>query len=296
MRQRAWILIAILGTAAALTAGGCNDDDGDPERPESPRAGSGDVREIRNVVRRFILSQSPRLECRVLTTRDLIQRIFGDVPQCLRAARPDKDDKPSKDVRIPDVRVEPGSATARIRLVGGDADGSTGTLELRKERGRWLVDDFGVDLLRSLLVKGVESEAKEDETLRRPAVRRCVLKAFDDLSDDELKRVAYASISKREGSEDEVVELMLPCLRQPGRDGRTVLRDQFEEGIAKSAREDDVPRATIDCILRRLRRSVTDRQLARLATRGEESTEEIRRAVARAVLGCRSEAPPATSS
>lgn len=294
--------MAMIAAAAALLAAGCDDEERGGDGAGSgaaSRTAAGDVREIKRVVERFVLAKDADVGCREVTTRDLVQRIFGDVPQCVRASRSEKGDKPATGVRTSDVEVDGDSATARIQIIGGDTDGSTGRLELRRQGRRWLVDDLGVDLLRSLIIRGLEKESQKDAELRRPGVSRCVQKAFDDLSDDELKRIAYMTISERKGSQEEAVKIVLPCLARPGSGSggrRSLLRDQFEKGIRREAREEDLPEAVIACILRRLRSSVTDKELAELAVRQEESTPAIARELARAAIACRSPSPPRSSS
>jgi hypothetical protein len=186
-----------------------------------------------------------------------------------------------------------------VRLTGGAIDGVTGTLELRKQGGRWKVDDLGAGLLRGLMVRGLQRESRNARLLRQPVIKRCVRTAFDDLSDDELKRVAYLALSEREGSSKEVAKVMLPCLLRPGSgkgERRSYLRDRFEEGIRRRGRADRLPRTTVDCIVRRLRSSVTNAELLGLANREGRLTPRVGRKLARAVIGCRPSGESSSSS
>jgi hypothetical protein len=183
-------------------------------------------------------------------------------------------------------------------LLVADVDGATGTLELRRERGRWLADDLGEDLLRSLVVRAFANVDKDDpKFLSRPGMRKCIGKAFADLSNDELKRISYMLISEREGSQAEAAKVMVPCLTRPGSGRRrSVVREKFEQGIRRQARNDGLPARVVDCVVRRLRTLVTDRQLGKLIVRGQRESPAIARAAARAVVGCRSQTPPGSSS
>lgn len=293
MTARSALCIAIFSVIAALSLPSCDEgEEGGDEVVD--RGGRADVRAIRRVVRQFVLPGNSKVLCQDVSTRDLVQRIFGDVAQCERAARSqEKGSEPPTGVRTSGVRVAGPTATADVEFVGGDTDGASGFLELRRERGRWRVDDIGEDLLRAMLVTGIESGA-DGGLLRRPQVRRCVRTKFERLPDDELKRVAYMLLSERRDSRVEAVRLIVSCLRTP--DGKSLLRVQFERGITARLRERGAPRPLVDCIVRRLRVDVSERQLAELVTYEGLISPRLTRQFERAVLACRdSRAPPPTT-
>ena len=250
--------------------------------------GGSDEDEIADVLKRAVTTKDVKVECEETVTDDLVDRIYGDVAQCRRAERPEPDDDEPEDVRVSDVRVDGDSATARVRFVGGDTDGARGVLELRKQNGDWRVDDLGTDLLRSTVDRGLSSGVQDNEALGRPAVRRCVRNEFADLADAELRRVAYAAISERAGSEAVLARVIGPCLSiaGSGRSGGTsFLRENFERGVRRNLRGRGLSRSRIDCIVRRLRSSVSDRQII-AATRGGRASGLVQRAGRAAGRAC----------
>lgn len=270
--------IAVLLLLAAMALASCGDDGGDDEK------------EIADVIKRAVTTTDVKVECEETVTDDFVQRIYGDAAQCRKAERPEPGEDEADDARVSKVKVDGDSATARVVFVGGDTDGASGSLELRKEDGDWRVDDLGVDLLRSTVNTGLDSESQEEPALRRPAVRSCAKKAFADLSDDELKRVAYAAISEREGGNAELGRLLAPCLAASGSGSGagdvSFLREKFEEGVTRSLRRRGASQATIDCIVRRLRTTISDEQIAAAAAR-RQANARLRRLGEAAARSCR---------
>lgn len=250
--------------------------------------GGDDEQEIRDVIERAVTTRDVKVECEETVTDGFVRRIYGDVAQCRRAERPEPDEEEADDVRVSNVKIDGDSATARVRLIGGDTDGARGTLELRKADGAWRVDDLGVDLLRSTVDRGLRNSG--EGSLRRPAVQRCARSAFTSLSDRELRRVAYLAISEREGSEEALTSMLAPCLAIPGSaegGGRiSFLRERFEEGVERSLRRRGRSRAAVDCIKRRLRSTISDDEIAAAVRRGAAGAS-MRRKERAALRACR---------
>lgn len=247
-------------------------------------------KDITGVVKRAVVSKNPKVTCEEVTTKGFIRRVYGDVAQCLKAEKPKPDDHPPTGVRVSNVKVDGDRATATVREQGGDTDGATGTIELRKEDGDWRIDDLGVDYLRSQVETGLGS-GNQDAVFRDPRVRRCTSKALTDLPDRDLKRVAYASISERPGSELEVTRVITPCLSVAGSGtgsgSASLLREKFEEGIARGLRKDGVSQATIGCINRELRSSISEQEIQQTATSGGKTGPKLTQKVAAAITSCR---------
>jgi len=248
-------------------------------------------KDIAGAVKDAVVGQNLKARCEEATTKDFIRRVYGNVGQCRRAEKPEPDDEPPTDVQVSGVKIDGEQATARVRYVGGNTDGSEGAFEFRKEEGKWRIDDLGVDFLRSQVERGLKSDDQESAVLRDPKVRECARKALAGLPDDQLKRVAYAEISKRTSAQKDVARVVTPCLSQAGSGtgsgNASFLREKFEQGVAKGARRNGVPKATIDCINEKLRSSISDEEIQQTAASGGKTSAELRRKATEAVTACR---------
>ena len=249
--------------------------------------GSSAEKDITDAVKRAEVGKDVKARCEEVTTKGFVRRVYGSVAECRKAEKAEPDDKPPTGVRVTNVKVDGDQATATVREEGGDTDGAQGTFELRKEDGGWRIDDLGVDYLRSQVNKGLDSGGSA--TLA-PKVSECARKALTDLSDAELKRVAYTSISERASSDGDLTRVIAPCLSEAGSGtgsgSASFLREKFEEGIASSLRKSGSSRATIGCINGRLRSSISEKEIQRTATNGGKTTPELTRKVADAIRAC----------
>lgn len=250
--------------------------------------GSSAEKDITSAVKRAVVGRDVKARCEDETTKGFIRRVYGDVGQCRKAEKPKPDDKPPTGVRVSAVKVDGEHATATVRYEGGDTDGAKGTFEFRKEDGKWRIDDLGVDLLRSQIEKGLDGG--DTAALRGPKVRECARKAFTDLPDDQLKRVAYAAISERASSQQDLTRVITPCLSQEGSGtgsgSASFLREKFEQGIASGLRKDGVQQVTIGCINEKLRSSISEEEIQQTATNGGKTSPELTRKVAEAIRAC----------
>ncbi len=254
--------------------------------------GGGDSAEedIRSVAKRSVLSKDVKVKCEEVSTKGFIKRVYGDVAQCRRAERtPDLIDEPPTEVRVSNVKVDGDQATATVIYEGGDTPGATGTFEFRKEDDEWRIDDLGVDFLRSQAQKGLESDEQEVAALQDENVRACARKAFAKLSDDQVKRVAYAAIAERPGSQGEVSRVFAPCiLPGSGTGSQTgLLREQFVRGITSRLRRGGVSQADIDCIERRLRSSISATEILQSGTGDAQAARDLTRKGTRVIRACR---------
>lgn len=141
------------------------------------------------------------------------------------------------------VKVTGDTATALVRVQGGQTDGAGGLVRFAKADGTWKVDDLDVTFLRSQLTKGL---AKADTTqdagpLADPTVRACVLKASGALDDTTFKAIAFQR-DRRDPTRSRFVSIVNTCTktdagspratRLPGTDRPTPTR----RSSARSAR------------------------------------------------------------
>ena len=108
-------------------------------------------------------------------TKSFVTRVYGSPAQCRAAERP-SGDQPPTGASTSDVKIDGDSATIKVRINGGDSDGASGTIDLRKVSGDWRVDDLGVDFLRSQVRAGFAnaSGGDDDQPLSDPKIRDCV--------------------------------------------------------------------------------------------------------------------------
>lgn len=269
----------------ALSLAACGDDGGG-----SASSDDDDRSEIARVVERAFTTQDAKVTCEQLASESFVTRVYGGVAQCMKAEKPDPEDKPPTDVSVSGVTVDGNAGTARSRFVGGDLDAVAGTVEVRKEDGEWTIDDLGADLLRSVFKTGLETELEKDKTFNKPNVRACATKLITDQPDDKIKRFGYDAIGEREGSDEEIAKLLAPCLTLArsgeGPGNRSVVRETFEAQIRRGARQDGLPRSVIDCAIEKLRSSISDEELSSSLTAKGQPTAKVQRAIVAAITAC----------
>jgi len=252
-------IVAVIGLVA------CGGDSAKDEEPAVKRA-----------VEQAVTTKDAKRKCEELSTESFVKRVYGDLAQC-RRAESETDDPPPTGATVSAVEVEGDSATVKVRLAGGDTDGASGTLELRKESGAWRIDDLGVDFLRST------------PALRDPKVRECTREAFLRLSDSELRRVAYMAIADADEATEEIGKLLTPCLTADsgGSDSVSTLRKLFESGVAQKARSEGIASpSAIACVNKGLRSTISDEEISKLAFNGSKPTPAMQRAIVQAFGRC----------
>lgn len=272
-------ILAVAAAGALAFTTGCGSDSG----------GGDDEKDIAAAAKTGFTTKDLKVKCEEIVSESFLREVYGDVAQCKKAEAPDPDDAPPTDVTTSDIKVDGDTATAKVVLKGGNSDGATGTLALRKEDGAWKVNDLGADLLRSTLETEIRND--DDPQFSDPAIKSCAVEVFTKLGNEDLQRVAYAAIGEREGADEQIGKLIIPCLSKGGEGGElSFLRKKFEEGIEESAKKDGTPQKVIDCVKAELRKSITDEEIADLAREGGKSNEAITQRAARAIQSCQGEA------
>ena len=272
-------LVALL--ACALPIAACGSDDGG--------SSSGDAeKEITDVLTAGLTSRDVAVICEGSLSPDLIKRIYGDTPKCHTAEKEDlEDSERAKSVSVSGVKVDGDKATATIALKGGDQDGATGALTLVEAEPGWRVNDFSTALLRS------EFEASMKTDTEVPAgLKDCIGKKVLALGDSELRELAYGSMGDKPEAQKELTGLITECAPEPASDAGgdpdappSVLRQQFEKGIAESLDGDGVSAEAIECVKRELRSRITDKQIAEAVGAGRENLPEDVTAATAAAMG-----------
>jgi hypothetical protein len=288
--------------AVAALAAGCGGDDSKSDSGSSGTstsvarngkpAGAGDAQAISAVIKQGVTSKDVKVKCEATVTKKFVTTVYGSLAQCQKAEKPSpKDGAQPRDATIGDTKVEDNTASAKVTLVGGEASGASGTIFLAKEDDAWQVDDLGVDLLRSQLIKGVEgSLTKQIPQFRDRKIRDCFTSGLNKLSDDEFRTFAYAAIAEKPQAQKQLIAALTPCLAQVPTDaaggGISFLRQQFEKGIERSIKADGGSQAKVDCIKRQLRRLISDKEIQSL-TSGGGPTRALTQKTATAISSCK---------
>lgn len=256
---------------------------GEPAEP-------ADEREITRVIRSAFLEKDPEKECTSYSV-SFTRRVYDSTSRCRRVERENAEDDSDPDrVDVQDIRVDGSSAQARAEADGKQTGPFAGGVRLVRERDRWLIQDFDADLLRSILGQALEYadfDADEKKIFRQPAISTCFDREVRELSDDRLKDLAYDAAGDRPGAEDRLGKLLVDCLTsEPA--GRKALREQFESSISK---DKDLPPGVGECIVRRLRTTVSTAKIVGLIAKeieGGESGDDaaLTRAIQQAAAGC----------
>lgn len=295
--------VALVAVAAlALFATGC-DGDSDDE-------GSA----ISGVIADAVMTDDHRLFCEDLIASDYVVEIYGDVEACIEAkAEAVEDAEKADEVIVTEIEVDGDEATATVQEVGGDTDGAAGTVSLIREDEQWRISELGINYLRSTLTQGFANTefTAEDAPLDDEEFRDCFGEHLQELDDQSFRAMAYASMAD-EPLDPEFMGAFADCIEETGiqlepdgsdspmgeapdgtaegpmhDDDVSVIRQQFERGIAKSVREDGVSEEALGCILAELRGTVSDDQIVdEVARDGDDVSPELMAAVARAMANC----------
>lgn len=271
------LLAALLAAAVLpLAAGACGGEDTEQQITDALNAG--------------LTSDDPKVACEQLPSSELVAKIWGTVENCLKIERKDEDE-PAQAVEVSGIEVDGESATAFIERKGGTNDGARGALDLVKEDGEWRIDDLSPALLRSQFETGVRSD-RELPT----ALKECLSEKVLALDDAELKTFAYASIGEKPEARRQLARYLSECAGSAddgtdsdGKDSGevSILRRQFEKGIAESLRKDGASAAVIACVQRELRSSISDDDIiGAIGKTGDDVPPELASKAAAALAEC----------
>jgi hypothetical protein len=274
--------------AATMLIAGCGGDDG----------GGGDSadaeKEIQAVIKKALTVKNVEVECVETVTKNFISSVYRTLEVCKTEEAKPEDTKPPTDATASAIKVDGDKATANVAVIGGDSDGTTGEIAFAKEDGAWKVDVVSVAFLRSQARQNLSHD--RGDALTDAAARKCIGDGLDALGDDEFKTVAYDGVSGRDNAA--MTKLVTTCLagdaEQPATDDDTpkdakvsVLRQQFEQGIRESAAKDGTSEKAVDCVVKKLRALISDKEILELVGKGGgQSPPELTKTVASAMIDC----------
>ena len=100
---------------------------------------------MRAAAKRVAESKDAKTVCTTLVTKRFIDEVYeGDREACIKTPLTKEDEK-TGEAEIGRVSVDGSQADVEITQVGGDADGTKGTLMFAREGGQWRLDRFGED-------------------------------------------------------------------------------------------------------------------------------------------------------
>ena len=162
---------------------------------------------VEAALRHTLTSRSADTACEGLSA-GLVARIYGDGERCRRieAASLKARGPKARTVTVAAVRVRGDRASAVVRTRGGRQSGAHGTVTLRRQDGRWRIDDFSAAFLRSQFSARVRTFAG----LGAPA-RRCLGQAVLGLADGDFRVLAYGSMGERADAQQVLLSLLQRC-------------------------------------------------------------------------------------
>lgn len=253
--------------------------------------GRDDERQVADVLRAGLTSKDPEVVCEGSLSGDLLRRVYGGAARCHRIEGKDaQQGNQARSAQVTDVKVDGERATAVVHLRGGDQDGARGALSLVAQDGDWRISDLSPALLRSQFEAGMRTDRELGAE-----IKRCIGERVLALGDAELRELAYGSIGERVAAQRRLVTMFGNCQASSPNGGggagdgtASVLRHQFEQGIAQSLRRDGAGAEAIACVNRRLRERIGDQRLVELiGAAGKEVPPDIAAATAGAMAACR---------
>lgn len=266
------LLVAVLLLAAC---GGSSSDDAS--------------KQITDVVTKGVTTTAPDVTCKQTFAASWVNQVYGSVTKCLSAEAKDaKTNKPATAATVSSVKVDGDGATAFLEVQGGDADGARGALTLKKEGGDWRISDLSPAFLRSQF----RSELTNDRSLPT-SLKSCVQDQVNALDDAALHALALGAIGDQPKAQADLQAIITKCAAQQSAGSSsssqgtpsgtvTVLRRQFEKGVAGSLRKDGISSTAIACVKRKLRAAISDEQIVALVGK---SSKQVPQAITQATAG-----------
>ncbi|WP_372791392.1 hypothetical protein [Paraconexibacter sp.] len=283
---------AILAGTAALAFAGCGDDGGGST--------ADDEQGIQAVATKAITTTDAEVKCVDVVTEGFVKMVYGSLEQCKKAEAPDPDDDPKPTgARMSSIKIDGDKATGIVTVEGGDSAGASGELSFEKVDGDWKVSDLGISFLRSQLTTSVTNSPfseSGDEPLDDAKARTCIVKAFAALPDDQFRTIAFKAISDQD-PDPTFLKIFTDCTQGSTDDSsssssdddgeQSLLRTQFEKGIREAAKKDGATDAQVDCVVKELRRTITEDQIVEEIGRGGDSvTPDLAKKTAQAIQKC----------
>ncbi len=278
-RRPALALLAAAGASVALAACGSG-------------SGSDASKQITDTLNTGLTTNSPTVLCTKTFSTGFVNRVYGSQAKCIAVETKNaKTNKPATAVKVTNIKVDGGTATAVVAVTGGDQDGSGGQLSLVSQQKGWRVDDLSTPLLRSEFDAGVKNDREVPANLKT-----CIAAKVSGLDDASFRTLSYGSMGDQPAASAQIKTIVTDCFAQTsdsaGASGSTsgsasVLRKKFEQGINESLKKDGIPAAAITCVEQKLRSAISDKQIVALIGAGSKNVPpKLAQATAAAMAAC----------
>jgi len=229
---------------------------------------SSDGKAITATVRLIEQPEDPATSCAKGFTSAFRKKLFGTAAQCevvltqtLVAGGPEN-------VKVTGISVSGSSATAKVKEIGGQSSGATGTWKLAKSGKTWKVSDIDVVFFRSsysaALGPTYTSDGPASDPLDAKAYRACGLKKILDRTDKQFLVLVYQQNSSRNV---EFGKAFAACTaKAPG--GKSPFFKVLEASIRKLAKNSNFSAAEASCVVKKIRAAYTEPALINMMSDG----------------------------
>jgi len=221
-----------------------------------------------------------------------VTRVYGSQAKCIAVETKNaRTSKPATGVKVTNIKVDGGTATAVVAVTGGDQSGATGQLSLVSQQKGWRVDDLSTALLRSQFDAGVKNDSSVAANLKT-----CIANKVSALDDASFRTLSYGSMGDQAAASAQIKSIVTDCFAQTsgaanatssGSGSASVLRQKFEQGVSESLKKDGISTAAITCVEQKLRSAISDKQIIALIGAGSKNVPpKLAEATAGAMAAC----------
>ena len=256
--------------------------------PAAAPAPVGAEAKITELVRSVVLADTVGNICREKLSVRFVTTMFGSVSKCEAAWQDEAPTERATGATVSNIRVDGLAATATVTEQGGRHEGIRGTWGFIRVGEDWRTAAWGVDYLRSTFagVFGAGQNSEQEGSLfHYPVVRTCFNEKVQRRSDAAFRGLVQRLMRDEAQATENVGDYLVACAGIRDRQGLTAMRRSFEVGVRRQTERDGV-RHLADCVTRRLRTTVSDRELGELVMTREEGRTAIQRRIRHAAFDC----------
>lgn len=243
---------------------------------------------LTELVRSVVLADTVGNICRDKFSVRFATTMFGSISKCETAWAEEAPTERATGATVSDIQIDGLAATATVTEQGGRHEGIRGMWGFIRVGEDWRTAAWGVDYLRTMFAAlyGPGGNSEQEESLfHYPAVRTCFNEKVQQRSDAAFRGLVQRLMRDEAQATEQVGKYLVACAGIRDRQGLTAMRRSFELGVQRQTERDGV-RHLADCVTRRLRTSVSDRELGELVMTREEGRTSISRRIRHATFDC----------